>query len=176
MATGETAEGRAPKSIMVSLVPILSDPTLPPVDKLRLLMTYIIASEGIQDLERRRLLEQSSLSLDDSQALVNLAALNVKLSATGKRGARSQGRYTYSGSHKLEKHTNNKKASDEGASYDLSRYVPIHKQVIRVRGRGVMLALVLLVAGSHWQHLHGARAHPHTHTHAHMHTCTCRTK
>ena len=131
---GETTDGRQPKNMVVELAPILSDNSISAYDKLRLLMLYIISSEGIQDNERRRLLEQSALSLDDSQALVNLAALNVKLSSTAaKKPTRYSGRYAYFGCQKADKNAKKGSAADASA-YDLSRYMPIVKQVIRVGG------------------------------------------
>ena len=86
-------------------------------------MIYIIAYEGISDLERRRLLENAKLSLEETQAINNLSVLGVKLtSATSKR---EDGRYTHWGSYALETKKNKE-------TYELSRYVPLVKRVIEV--------------------------------------------
>ena len=43
-------------------------------------MVYIIAMEGIQDNERRRLLETAKIPIEDAQAITNLALFGVQLS------------------------------------------------------------------------------------------------
>ena len=93
-----------------------------------MLMIYIIAYEGIQDMERRRLLENAKLSLEETQAINNLGIIGVKLSNTNNT-KKEVGRYTYWGSHFLDV----KKGKQEGKeSYDLSRYVPLVKRVMEV--------------------------------------------
>ena len=47
-----------------------------------MLMLYIISLNGIQDTERRRLLEHAKLSLDDIQAITNLNLMGVRLSVS----------------------------------------------------------------------------------------------
>ena len=54
------------------------------MDKLRLLLLYIVAQEGIQDSDRRRLLEVSKLSLEDAQAITNMSIMGVRLTAAVK--------------------------------------------------------------------------------------------
>jgi syntaxin-binding protein 1 len=88
-------------------------------------MIYIIASEGVPDLERRRLLENAKLSLEETQAINNLGIIGCKLSSGGN-SKKDMGRYTYWGSHALDMKRN--KAGKE--TYDLSRYVPMIKRVM----------------------------------------------
>lgn len=86
-------------------------------------MIYIIAYEGIPDLERRKLLENAKLSLEETQAINNLAILGVKMtSATSKRDG---GRYSHWGSYAIEAKKNKEK-------YELSRYVPLVKRILEV--------------------------------------------
>ena len=88
-----------------------------------MLMVYIIAYEGIPDMERRRLLENAKLSLEETQAITNLSILGVKLSsATSKREG---GRYSHWGSYAIE-------AKKNKEAYDLSRYVPLVKRILEV--------------------------------------------
>ena len=88
-----------------------------------MLMIYIIAYEGIPDMERRRLLENAKLSLEETQAITNLGIFGVKMtSGTSKREG---GRYSHWGSHALETKKNKE-------TYDLSRYVPLVKRVLEV--------------------------------------------
>jgi syntaxin-binding protein 1 len=88
-----------------------------------MLMVYIIAYEGIPDMERRKLLENAKLSLEETQAITNLSILGVKLSsATSKREG---GRYSHWGSYAIE-------AKKNKETYDLSRYVPLVKRILEV--------------------------------------------
>lgn len=82
-----------------------------PMDKIRLLMAYIITQEGIRDDDRKRLIEAAGLSPEDQTALVNLKFLGVTL----LRGA----------SKTAPRRKPASKAKEESAaSYDLSRYTP----------------------------------------------------
>ncbi len=94
---------------------------------MRMLMIYIIAFEGIQDMERRRLLENAKLSLEETQAINNLGIIGVRLSNATSTQKKDNGRYTYWGSHSSD----SKKKSDK-ETYDLSRYVPLVKRVMEV--------------------------------------------
>ncbi|KAI8926874.1 Sec1-like protein [Entophlyctis helioformis] len=133
LATGETTDGRVPKNAILDLIPVLDNKNGTPYDKLRTLIIYIIAMEGIQDNERRRLLETAKLSIEDSQAITNLAYYGIQLSpgqaSQGRSKAKDKDRYTYWGSHKLDKKRKKNKASND-LPYDLSRYVPLVKRIM----------------------------------------------
>ncbi|KAH6574720.1 hypothetical protein BASA60_005365 [Batrachochytrium salamandrivorans] len=133
LATGETPDGRPPKNTMLNLAPVLDNKHATAYDKLRALIIYIIAMDGIEDVERRRLLETAKLSVEDSQAITNLCYLDVQLShgqVSPVRGkSKDKDRYSYWGSHKLDKKRQKTKATDD-VPYDLSRYVPLIKRVI----------------------------------------------
>ncbi|KAI8917070.1 Sec1-like protein [Powellomyces hirtus] len=125
LATGETAKGRAIKftQTMVDMVPALDSPNVSSSDKLRLLMLYIIAQNGIDDEERRRLLGYAKLSLEESQAITNLSYWGVRMGK--EKGEKDQkGRYAY------HVHGKKRKKGDEGESYDLSRWNPVLKSVL----------------------------------------------
>jgi syntaxin-binding protein 1 len=85
LATGETSDGRVAKGIMQKLVPILFNEEVPipyvdrtteliyrNLDKLRLVMLYIICQDGIIDQDRKKLLQYSKLDAEDCQAINNL--------------------------------------------------------------------------------------------------------
>jgi hypothetical protein len=59
------------------------------LDKLRLLILYIVAQEGIQDSDRRRLLEVSKLNPEDSQAITNLSHMGVRLTAASNKSSKN---------------------------------------------------------------------------------------
>jgi syntaxin-binding protein 1 len=82
LATGEASDGKTIKNSMMDLIPVLDNKKTSPLDKLRSLIIYIIAMNGVQDMERRRLLETAKINADDSQAISNLSLFDVILSSS----------------------------------------------------------------------------------------------
>jgi syntaxin-binding protein 1 len=126
MATGETSEGKTIKNAMLDLIPVLSNTKASVTDKLRTLIIYIIAMNGIQDNERTKLLTAGSVSSSSSQGINNLQSFGVNLSASSS--SKEKGRYTYWGSYKKEK--KKRKAKGNDLPYDTSRYVPLMKRLL----------------------------------------------
>ncbi len=93
-----------------------------------MLMVYIIASEGVPDLERRRLLENAKLGLDETQAINNLGILGCKLSGGNNGKKDNSNQYSYWASYSIEM----KKNKNRKETYDLSRFVPLIKRVMEV--------------------------------------------
>ncbi|KAJ3382670.1 vacuolar sorting protein VPS33/slp1 [Lobulomyces angularis] len=130
LATGETAEGKTVRNGMQDLVPVLYDKSVPNVDKIRLLMLYIICQDGINDNDRRKLLEYAKLSIEECQAITNLSLLGLRLvplttSLEKKQVADLRGPYTYRG-----KKGDKRRTTNDDMAYDLSRYVPLLKLVM----------------------------------------------
>ena len=125
LATGETSDGKPVKPAMIvqALVPILYDQKVSNLEKMRLLMLYIICQEGISDVDRRKLLEYAKLNPEECQGITNLSLLGLRLiplDAKEKKAAQLlKGPYTYKG-----------KKNRSNEAYDLSRYVPLLKTVI----------------------------------------------
>ncbi|KAI9223501.1 Sec1-like protein [Blastocladiella britannica] len=118
MATGETSEGAKPKNLVSDMVPLLDDPALSPYDKVRLLMMYIISKEGVQDDDRRKLLQHANIDGSLAEAITNMALLGVKLSREGKRD-------------KKKKDTKKKSTDDdEDSKYVQSRFTPAVKSLL----------------------------------------------
>lgn len=129
LAMGETADGKAPRNVMIDMVPLLDDNAIPAMDKLRLLLLYIVAQEGIQDSDRRRLLEVSKLSLEDAQAITNMSIMGVRLTAAVKGHVKNNtNKYSYYG-RVAEKKKKKKKKTDD-LPYDLSRFTPLTKYLV----------------------------------------------
>lgn len=82
LATGESSDGKSIKNSMMDLIPVLDNKKTSPLDKLRSLIVYIIAMNGVQDMERRRLLETAKITSEDSQAISNLSLFDVILSSS----------------------------------------------------------------------------------------------
>ncbi|KAI7903180.1 Sec1-like protein [Cokeromyces recurvatus] len=120
MATGETAEGETPKTIVLDMVPLLDDPHVSPVDKARLLMLYIIWKEGgIFEDDKIKLLEHAKLKGELRDAINNLPLIGVKLTRIRRQEKVS-----------FLKKRRQRRNKDEEAPYELSRYVPILKKVM----------------------------------------------
>ncbi|KAI8339302.1 Sec1-like protein [Blakeslea trispora] len=120
MATGETADGEVPKTIVLDMVPLLDDPHVSPVDKARLLMLYIIWKEGgIFEDDKKKLLEHAKLKGELRDAVNNLPLIGVKLARVRKPEKTS-----------FLKKRRQKRSRDEERPYDLSRYIPTVKRVM----------------------------------------------
>ncbi|KXS09655.1 Sec1-like protein [Gonapodya prolifera JEL478] len=142
LATGEKPDGTTPKDSFVDMVPLLDSADVTNADKLRLLMLYIISrGEGIQDEDRRKMLQTAKLTPDESDALTNLAYLGVKLSTSSysekswKRPTKA--RRTYEGITAASK---KKGKGAETEKYDVSRYVPVLKDIMEDQIKGVLRA------------------------------------
>ncbi|ORE11479.1 Sec1-like protein [Rhizopus microsporus var. microsporus] len=122
MATGETADGEIPKTIVLDMVPLLDDPHISPVDKARLLMLYIIWKEGgIFEDDKRKLMEHAKLKGELRDAINNLPLIGVKLTRVRRQEKSSFIK------KRRERHRRNK---DEEQPYELSRYVPVVKKIM----------------------------------------------
>lgn len=129
MVTGKTAEGKVAKDIEVDLVPILSDPSVSRLEKLRLLILYIVSHNGISDTERQKLLSCAHLSVEDSQTITNLAQFNVRLTQSDAKPSKDgKLRYNYEGYMAHEK--SKSKANTASEHYVTSRWTPLLKYVI----------------------------------------------
>ncbi|KAJ3137919.1 vacuolar sorting protein VPS33/slp1 [Physocladia obscura] len=138
LATGETAAGTVPRNIMIDMTPVLIDSVIPAYDKLRILMLYIIAQEGIHDMDRKRLLDASKMSIDDSQAITNLGLFGVRLSLNQeKRKKIIKDKYTYYG-RVAERRKKKKKKNDGNLPYDLSRFITMFKYIMEDQLTGTL--------------------------------------
>ena len=85
MATGLNAEGKSIsiKEVKDKLVQLCQDPKISVLDKLRLVMIFIIGQGGIADTTRRDLMK--SVDMDLQAAIRNLDNLGVDLSSSEKK-------------------------------------------------------------------------------------------
>ncbi|KAI8986322.1 Sec1-like protein [Pilobolus umbonatus] len=121
MATGETADGETPKTIVLDMVPLLDDPHVSSADKARLLMLYIIWKEGgLFEDDKRKLLEHAKLKGELRDAINNLPLIGVKV--TRVRNPEK--------SFFKKRRDRSKRNKDEETPYELSRYVPVVKKVM----------------------------------------------
>lgn len=115
MVLGEDAEGNPVKNIIPSLVPLLQDTKISVVNKLRLLMLYVITKEGLPDAEREKFMEHASIPPAYRKAIENLRLLGVPVSSNDNKGPKKYKR---------------RDRSEEGTFYALSRWIPVIKDIL----------------------------------------------
>ncbi|KAF9913556.1 vacuolar sorting protein VPS33/slp1 [Lobosporangium transversale] len=119
LATGETVDGHLPKQVLAEMVPFLDDPQVSTMDKIRLLMLYMICREGLRAEDRELLFEHAKISEGNAEAIQNLGLLGVNVERGGSK-PRTKRKPFYP----------RKRAEDEEQPYDLSRYITKLKRVV----------------------------------------------
>jgi len=121
LATGVDAQGNVAKNIMSRLPPFLEDAHISVVDKVRLLMLFIISQDGMKDSDRERMMRYAKLPDEDQETISNLGYLGVQLTKKVIRDKQKQ---------KAKKKS--EKGSDDvpDGMYELSRFVPRIKGIL----------------------------------------------
>ncbi|KAJ3374088.1 vacuolar sorting protein VPS33/slp1 [Allomyces arbusculus] len=127
LSTGEKADGSKIKNVVNDMVPLLNDSSIIPYDKVRLLMMYVISKEGVQDDDRRKLLDHANISVELAEAITNLARLGVALQSKPKKRDK-----------KDDKKKKKKGGDDDEGSYELMRYTPALKLVMEDQVAGAL--------------------------------------
>jgi len=121
LATGVDAQGHEAKGIMSRLPPFLEDAHIDVVDKIRLLMLYIISQDGMKESDRERMMRYAALSDEGQETIANLGYLGVTLTKKVKRDKQKQ----------KEKKKSAKNSDDvPDGMYELSRFVPRVKGIL----------------------------------------------
>ncbi|TFL01947.1 Sec1-like protein [Pterulicium gracile] len=113
-ATGLTAEGKTPKSLVEEMVPLLDSREVINANKVRVIALYIQFRDGVPDEDRRRLYQHARLTLAEQDAVNALLRMGVRISRA-------------SGDKDIKKKLKQKPADDE---YELSRFKPLLKTVV----------------------------------------------
>ncbi|KAF8892136.1 Sec1-like snare protein [Infundibulicybe gibba] len=114
-ATGLTAEGKNPKTLVEEMVPLLDSREVVNSNKVRIVALYIQFRDGVPDEDRRRLYQHARLNLAEQDAVNALAHLGVRIS----RGPADRD---------TKKKIRQKPNNDE--EYELSRFKPLLKTVL----------------------------------------------
>jgi len=112
-ATGLTAEGKTPKTLVEEMVPLLDSREVINASKVRIIALYIQYRDGVPEEDRRRLYQHARLSLPEQDAVNAIEHLGVRLSR--KPNDRD--------SKKIKQ----KPKDDE---YELSRFKPLLRTII----------------------------------------------
>ncbi|KAF9300599.1 vacuolar sorting protein VPS33/slp1 [Mortierella antarctica] len=127
LATGETVDGHLPKQVLAEMVPFLDDPDVSTMDKIRLLMLYVICRGGLRTDDREQLYQHAKISEGNAEAIRNLALLGINIERGGGAG-RSKKKPFYP----------RKRLDDEEQPYDLSRYITKVKKVVEEHINGTL--------------------------------------
>ncbi|GJJ76041.1 hypothetical protein EMPS_08400 [Entomortierella parvispora] len=127
LATGETVDGHLPKQVLAEMVPLLDDPDVSSMDKLRLLMLYTICRGGLKAEDRERLYSHAKVSEGNAEAIRNLAMLGVSVERGGS-APRNKKKPFYP----------RKRLDDEEQPFDLSRYVTKTKKIVEEHINGTL--------------------------------------
>ncbi|KAF9438370.1 vacuolar sorting protein VPS33/slp1 [Entomortierella beljakovae] len=127
LATGETVDGHLPKQVLTEMVPFLDDPQVSTMDKIRLLMLYMICRDGLRAADRDMLFDHAKISEGNAEAIVNLGLLGVNVERGGSIPKT-----------KKKPFYPRKKTEDEDQPYDLSRYVTKAKKVVEDHINGTL--------------------------------------
>ncbi|KAK2463590.1 hypothetical protein APHAL10511_004341 [Amanita phalloides] len=120
-ATGLTAEGKVPKSLVEEMVPLLDSREVVNINKVRIVALYIQYRDGVPEEDKRRLYQHARLNMVEQDAVNSLVHMGVRLA----RGATDR---------ETKKKTKQKPISDD--EYDLSRFKPALRSVIEDHAAG----------------------------------------
>ncbi|KAF9240729.1 Sec1-like protein [Melanogaster broomeanus] len=114
-ATGLTAEGKSPKTLVEEMVPLLDSRDIINPNKVRMVALYIMHRDGVPDEDRRRLYQHARLSMAEQDAVNSLLHLGARIT----RGPTDKD---------TKKKLKQKLSQEE--EYELSRYKPLLRTVI----------------------------------------------
>ncbi|KAI0339658.1 Sec1-like protein [Trametopsis cervina] len=114
-ATGLTASGSTPKTLVEEMVPLLDSRDLHNYNKVRIIALYIQFRGGVPDEDRRRLYQHARLTLPEQDAVNALVHLGIRIS----RGPADKD---------IKPRIKQKPSKEE--EYELSRYKPLLSTVL----------------------------------------------
>ncbi|TFY68838.1 hypothetical protein EVJ58_g779 [Rhodofomes roseus] len=114
-ATGLTAEGKTPKTLVEQMVPLLDSREVINANKVRIIALYIQYRDGVPDEDRRRLYQHARLSMAEQDAVNALVHFGVRVT----RGP---------GDKDIKKRLRHKPNQDD--EYELSRFKPMLQTIL----------------------------------------------
>ncbi|KAF8347811.1 ras opposite [Amanita rubescens] len=81
-ATGLTAEGKSPKSLVEEMVPLIDSREVINANKVRVVALYIQYRDGVPDEDKRRLYQHARLNISEQDAVNSLVHMGVRITRT----------------------------------------------------------------------------------------------
>ncbi|KAH8880667.1 Sec1 family protein [Thozetella sp. PMI_491] len=128
LATGLDEDFKKPKHVLDQVVRLLDDEAIPPSDRLRLIIAYIIFRDGVILEDIKRLLAHSSLPPSDGEIITNLELLGAQTTHNLKD-------FRAAPPPLFPLNTKNLQANEE---YALSRFQPNLKHMLEELCRGTL--------------------------------------
>ncbi|TFK85671.1 Sec1-like protein [Polyporus arcularius HHB13444] len=114
-ATGVTAEGKTPKTLVEEMVPLLDSRDVVNMNKVRIIALYIQHRDGVSEEDRRRLYQHARLTMHEQDAVNSLVHLGVRINRQP-------------GDKDTKKKIKQKPSNEE--EYELSRYKPVLRTML----------------------------------------------
>ena len=118
MAAGTDADGQRLRNPMQNVIPILLDPQVQPLDKIRIILLYIYHKGGITEENLKKLISHAEIPEKDECIIRNMAKMNIQIFSEANKNKKTP---------QLAK-----KDRSADVKYQLSRYTPAVKDVMEV--------------------------------------------
>lgn len=79
LATGLDTEGERIKDHMRNIVPVLLDRSVSNLDKMRIIILYVLAKNGLSEENLNKVVQHAQLIPEEKQAIVNLSHLGLNV-------------------------------------------------------------------------------------------------